>query len=450
MIYSYKNDKSLHYTTPLIEYIKKNNLYEKENLIYTKKYTDGTFSITTPSDRYINCKQINGYPHFSIPLDIILEEILYFIDDCNMYNNSIIIRYGDMHPHNPIPKLAQVRNLIINKCLNSMIGKCAESKFAIGDISIKSLNNFVKKYNLNISGEKLFVDIVNDKINDELKFFLNQFDFNAMSKIKKFLENLRISENTFILESNLYSEQEFYQQLKNDPKFKNNLKANGELKYTLQEIIFIHSLLKKHNDTLINIIGSNQSEHIKKVNNILTEMNEDYDVRFLSYGICRNGDSNDYNKWNSEIFDYIERNNLTQLSNLMEVNNFLDALTITNSNDTILDFNNLNKYAKNIIRFNKLIDSIFLIENNNVEISKCNDLLCQMALVGYYLNKSIENGNQNMFYRYILSIVDEYERNVEKYKNMSGLYCEFISQALKRIGYPMYDEKNKIKRLVIR
>ena len=81
MIYTTEENRYLSYNTPLIEYIKSKHLYTNENLIYTKKYSDGTFSITNPTETFTNCEFINGYPHFQIPLSKCIEEIEFFMND---------------------------------------------------------------------------------------------------------------------------------------------------------------------------------------------------------------------------------------------------------------------------------------------------------------------------------------------------------------------------------
>ena len=142
MIYTTEENRYLSYNTPLIEYIKSKHLYTNENLIYTKKYSDGTFSITNPTETFTNCEFINGYPHFQIPLSKCIEEIEFFMNDGKMYDSNFYIRYGDTHPHKCIPKLAQVRNLVIENSLTSMIGQNVKSFYGFGDISLKSLKDF--------------------------------------------------------------------------------------------------------------------------------------------------------------------------------------------------------------------------------------------------------------------------------------------------------------------
>ena len=88
MIYTVNNNRYLKCSTPLIEYIKSKHSYNNENLIYTKKYSNGTFSITNPTPEFSNCSFINGYPHFDIPLEKCLEEIEFFLNDESMYNNN--------------------------------------------------------------------------------------------------------------------------------------------------------------------------------------------------------------------------------------------------------------------------------------------------------------------------------------------------------------------------
>lgn len=450
MIYTSSNNRYLKYSTPLIEYIRKNNLYGNENLFYSRKYTDGTFSITNPTNEYKNCQQVNGYPHFYIPLDIILDEINFFIDESNMYDNTIFIRYGDTHPHNPIPKLAQVRNLIIDNSLDLMIGSNAESLFTLGDISIKSLNKFSEKYSLGYTGEEIFINIVNHKLDIKIVKLLSQFDEEAMLEIRQFIKDMQLRESPFVLENELYKNQELYKKFKDDSKYESELKENGELKYTLQEMMFIYSLLKNPNDILISIIGSNQSDHIKKVDDIIKEDNESLDARFLSYGMCYNGDNICMNDWSSKLNNFIEQRKLVQNGKKMDYRDFLKALIIVNSNDSILDFNKLDKHVKNIKRFSEVIDSISRPAEKKIHIDNSNDLLCKMALVGYNLNRSIEMGSPNTFYKYLLGIATEYENHKDQYKNLNWLYYEFMKAGMKRIGYPIFNKEIINKKKVLK
>jgi len=445
MIYTITGNKRLKYSTPLIEYIKNNNLYDGETLIYTSKYTNGTFSITNPTSEYKNCVFVNGYPHFDIPLEFNIEEIKNFINYKNMYDYNFNIRYGDTHPHKSVPKLAQTRNLLIEESLSSLIGKNFKSYYALGDISIKSLNDFVKKYNIDILPEDLFKRIVNNNLDNDLTNKLLNYDKKALEMIIPFLKQMNLSPKEFIIESSLYTNQELYQKFKNDERYKSELKDNGELKYTLQELMFIYSILKNNSDVLINIIGSNQTDHVLKVNDILKENNETMDVRFLTYGICRNADIRDIAEWSSYFQKFIDDNNLNINNRKLTPYELLKIITTIVSNDNILDFANLNKYLENIKLFCNNITFDDKSESKDI-INVNNDLICKMALVGYNLNKTIELGNQNHFYKYLLGIIKEYELNKEKYRNIENIYFQFINSSFSRLGFnDILNEENRKK-----
>lgn len=444
MIYTVNNNRCLKYSTPLIEYIKSKHLYNNENLIYTKKYSNGTFSITNPTSEFSNCSFINGYPHFAIPLEKCLEEIDFFLNDESMYNNSFYIRYGDTHPHKCIPKLAQIRNLLIENALSNMIGLKAKSFYGLGDISLKSLADFIFKNNIDCGPEDLFVRIVNNNIPKEIYYKFEKYDFNALKEISIFLKQLKLIQKEFLIESKLYKNQELYNLIKKNPNYIGELKNNGELKYSLQELMFIMTLIREKNDVLINVIGANQISHVLKVNELLKD-NMDINSRFLTYEICRNADDRDINSWSVKLNDFIEQNNLKINNNYINYQDLLKILMIINSNDVIIDFNKLEKYKNNIIRFNTIVENIS--EKSDTYNIKCkNDLLCKMALVGYNLNRSIEMGNQNNFYKYLISVVNEYENNKEQYYNIEGLYKNFVIKCFDRLGYKEIEKIKELKK----
>lgn len=442
MIYSNENNRGLIYRTPLTEYIKQKHLYNNENLIFSKKYSGGTFTITNPTNFFKNCDFINGYPHFSIPIDICLEEIYFFLKEERMYDNNIYIRYGDTHPHKCIPKLAQLRNLLVENSISSMIGDNSKTFYGFGDISIKSLKDFINKYDINYYPENLYKDIVNNNVSKEIKEKLEKYNFEALRCIVDFLKEIKLEKKEFLIESSLYKDQELYKQIKNNPDYKEELKDNGEFKYSLQELMVINSILKNDKDILINIIGANQTSHVLKVKELLKEQ-VNIKNRFLTYQICKNGDDRDLTNWSKSLIDFIEINNLKRNNSFMEYQDLLKILMIINSNDTIVDFDKLNKYKNNIIKFNKTIDSIDGLKDS-YNVKKGNDLIYMMALVCYNLNRSIEMGSQNNFYKYIISIVNEFETKKDFYSDLEGLYKLFLNKCFKKIGY-----NNKEKRKVL-
>lgn len=442
MIYTIEENRYLSYNTPLIEYIKSKHLYTNENLIYTKKYSDGTFSITNPTEIFTNCEFINGYPHFQIPLSKCIEEIEFFIADGKMYDNNFYIRYGDTHPHKCIPKLAQVRNLVIENSLSNMIGQNVKSFYGFGDISLKSLKDFIEKYHINMTPDEIFIMLVNNNLSNDILKKLEEYDLSALKQISNFLRQLRLIPKEFLIESKLYSNQNLYKSLKNNPNFTEELKENGELKYSLQELMFINSLLDNNDDVLFNIIGANQSSHVLKVEELL-KGNYDLRNRFLTYEICRNADERDINLWSEKLNKFIEKNNLEINGYNLDYQDLLKILMIINSNDVIIDYDRLDKHKNNIRKFTNVVTSIGSI-NNKKNINSGNDLIYKMALVCYNLNRSIEMGNQSNFYRYLIGVVNEYENNKDKYSNIQGLYKEFLIKCLDRLGYK---KKDKIKEL---
>ena len=442
MIYSFKNDNTLEYNTPLVDYLKIHNNYNDENLIYSKKYTEGTFSITNPTSEFKNAYLVNGYPHFDIPLNICLKEIDFFLNGGNMYNYNFYIRYGDLHPNKPIPKLGQLRNIILNNSLNYLILNNVKSFFPIGDISIKSIKSFKEKYNIDIDEEELFKMIVNDRIPSDIRTKFDEYNIHTINLIKNYLNNLNLPTDEFVMESSLYTNQKMYQNLKSDKRFENELKNNGELKYTLQELMFIKKYAVQENDVLINIIGANQSDHVLKVNEILNQINFNNDTRFLTYGMCYNADEIDYKIWSNEINKFIINNDIKINNKYITPVYLIKLLTVLLNNDNDIDFNKLNKYKNNIKTICGLLSNLIYKEEIKIED---NDLIKMMALVNYNINRAIEKGSLNYFYKYVLSIYKEYITNQDKYKNIQGLYFKFMDTCQYRLGLK---EENSVKRII--
>ena len=442
MIYSFKKDNTLLYSTPLVEYLKVHNNYNGENLIYSKKYTEGTFSITNPTGEFKNARLVNGYPHFEIPLDVCLEEIDFFMSGGNMYNYNFYIRYGDLHPNKPIPKLGQLRNIILNNSLNYLILNNVKSFFPIGDISIKSIKSFKEKYNIDIDEEELFKMIVNDRIPTEIRSQFDEYNIYTINLIKNYLNDLNLPVDEFVIESSLYTNQKMYQSLKNDERFKNELKNNGELKYTLQELMFIKKYAVYEKDVLINIIGANQSDHVLRVNEILNQINFKNDTRFLTYGMCYNADEMDYKIWSDKINEFIVNNDIKVGGKYITPVYLIKLLTVLLSNDNDIDFNKLNKYRNNIKTGCNLFNDLIYKEEIKIEN---NDLIKMMALVNYNINRAVEKGSLNYFYKYVLSIYREYITNQDKYKNMQGLYFKFMNACQYRLGLREDNAKRVIK-----
>ena len=307
---------------------------------------------------------------------------------------------------------------------------------------MKSLKDFIEKYHINMTPDEIFIMLVNNNLSNDILKKLEEYDLSALKQISNFLRQLRLIPKEFLIESKLYSNQNLYKSLKNNPNFTEELKENGELKYSLQELMFINSLLDNNDDVLFNIIGANQSSHVLKVEELL-KGNYDLRNRFLTYEICRNADERDINLWSEKLNKFIEKNNLEINGYNLDYQDLLKILMIINSNDVIIDYDRLDKHKNNIRKFTNVVTSIGSI-NNKKNINSGNDLIYKMALVCYNLNRSIEMGNQSNFYRYLIGVVNEYENNKDKYSNIQGLYKEFLIKCLDRLGYK---KKDKIKEL---
>lgn len=457
MMYKLNSDKKLPYNSYLIKYITENYGYNDETLVYSNKYTGGTFSITTPKTTFCNCKYINGYPHFNINKEIALEEINNFINEIPIYDNNFIIRFGDTHPHKPVPKLAQIRNIYINDIMNSMITtkKTKKSIYTIGDISVKSIQDFLIKNNIdnfNECSEKIFKALVNNTF-DENCFFQKYccYKEDSLFQIQEFFNKIGINCQQFLFESELYKNNNLYNKIKSFDYFKDELKQNGELKYSLQELMFIFNMIE-NDDFLINIIGCNQEEHIRKVLSLINKYDNNLNLNFLAYGFCKNGESRDIEEWSRKIDSFIETNKIVINNEYISFSFFLKILFISLNNNNIINFNDLEKYKGDINKFKLIYDSFLNNEKmfNNDDYRVDNDLINMMSLVNYYLDKSIQSGDHSLFFKYIYNIVKEFNKKKDIYKNMQYLYYNFLYVALKRMSiFNEYQKKENLERRLI-
>lgn len=443
MIYSVKNEKKLNCHTPLLDYIKNTHNYNGEKLIFTDKYSSGTFSIKNKTNNLINCDFINGYPHFLIPEDICISEIMFFLNNERMYNNNFFIRYGDTHPHKPVPKLSQMRNLILAYNILKMIGN-AKCYYGLGDISIKSLNDFISKFDINISSSELLLKLQRNELDFSLKAKLEKYNNMAISKINSFLDQVGLPKEEILLESSLYSNQDLYNTIKNN--FKENIRPSGDLKYSLQELMFICSILKNKNDVLINIIGANQDSHILEVCKLLLNSSLELDNRFFAYGMCKNAEDNDLERWTTNLTLFIGNNDIKINGRYLTYFELLKILNIIFIPDRVIDFNNLHNYLLDINLFCRNISE--LKEPNDKMAISSNNLLYKMSLVGYILNKSIELGNPNYYYRYLINIMKEYNLHYEQYRELDCLYYKFMFTGFQRLGFDISNKGLERKKIL--
>ena len=74
---------------------------------------------------------------------------------------------------------------------------------------------------------------------------------------------------------------------------------------------------------IINIIGQDQSEHIKKVLQVKKDNNLDLNVMFLTYNICKSAASRNLEEWSEILYNIIETNNIQIDDEKIEAFDFL-------------------------------------------------------------------------------------------------------------------------------
>ncbi len=421
--------KNLALKSDLIDYIRLNHNINEEKIIYDTKYGEGSFTITTPKSDACNSTFINGYPHFNVPREVVLNEIYSFLDDKCIYDNDIFLRYGDTHPNKPVPNLAQTRNLYISEIFRNLLTTSGEFKsiYLVGDISSKNIeyvcNKIGKEYDEEYQRKIINACSLGD--NDLINGFNNNNEI-AIKRITEFLELLRLSKPDFVLESELYKNKKIYDFVKNDIICDDKNKKNGDIKYSLQELVYA-LYFNTDKSTLISLIGSNQSEHIKKVYNIIQVNNLDIDYNFLSYGICKNAKEREYEKWNI----YLE-NLLKNKFPYIDISNesFLRLLYCGSSNVREIDFLDLNNFKNILKKYETILRSLQKNDSNNSNYN----LLNKMSLVNYYIDLSIKNGQQHIFFDYLVDIALCYLKNSKLNNEDYELYIEFMNKCLKKLN----------------
>lgn len=120
--------------------------------------------------------------------------------------------------------------------------------------------------------------------------------------------------------------------------------------------------------------------------------NYDLRTRFLTYEIFKNADDCQITSWSKKLNDYITEKNLKIKEENIEYHDLLKILMMINSNDVLIDYDKLNKYTNNVMKFINIITSLESIKDKN-NINASNDLINKIALVCYNLNRSVEMGS---------------------------------------------------------
>lgn len=423
--------------------------YDNTKLIYANKYKESSFSITRPNSNYKNCSFINGYPHFEIPVDVCLDEIESFIYGDVLYDDNFTIRYGDIHPNKPVPMLGQLRNIIIDEIYSNMIrtSGTVTNVFSIGDISFKTIKYFLENSSYGMSREnfEFMIDAVFN-ISNHNDLMYNDYQKFCIEQIKvtdDVLKKIATSDLHYLFESQLYKDKELYNNLK-ELYCEDGLKENGIIKYVLQEFMFL--LNKKYNKTkIINIIGSDQSEHIKKVFDVINDNNLSSEISFLTYGICKNAGSRNIDEWKNDIDTQIKKSQIKISEALINWNDFLKFSGVVTNPDNILDFENLkwfnSKPIKEIFDSIKDTKSIVNIDNSNIFASP---LLHKMTLVNQVFDEAIVSGNPSKVIRYLYDVAKEYNSDKKGYEQMQNIYYRFVTKTLEYLTLDKTETFQKI------
>ncbi len=451
---SSKEKKYNDYKSFLKEYLFENHNYDNSNIIYTDRYGAPAFTTTVPNSSFKNCEFVNNYPHFQIPSHICLREIKNFIEGTAIYDDNFTIRYGDIHPNKPIPMLGQLRNYYIDDAIKNMImttGK-VNNIFTIGDISSKTINKFLDKYGImdkDIMFDFIYKSIINRRFSLEYDSILKQYDNycdNSILLVKNLLKVLQLESEQFLKESKLYYNNELYNYIKS-LKSEDGLKSNGEIKYFLQEFMFLLNP-SYSNGTIINIIGSDQSEHIKKVLTIVKDNNIDCDVNFLTYNICKNSSSRDINEWEKILNIIVKENNITLDSKYVLPFDFLRFYFSLVNNINIIDFQNLKNININMIDeiYRGVLKSKLNLQRVKNSISQ-SCLLSNMTLINQVINSVVSSGETSKLVKYLYGLSREYNRNSELYCDINELYYEFMIRCLQCLSF---DKTESIQNLIKR
>lgn len=426
------------YHSFLKEYLMEVHHYHNETLLYSDKYGIPAFTITRPTKEYRNCRFVNGYPHFEIPKEICIREIQNFLEDVPIYTENYTIRYGDMHPNKPVPMLGQMRNILLNDIYSKMIKTSGKmnSIFTIGDISEKTIKYFVEQGRYNPKEDvfnQIFTGILNSKDLDNAYVLAYQkFCEDRKRQTEDFLKQMHLDHKHLLLESSLYQNQALYKYIKN-LKTEEGLKENNEAKYLLQEFMFLLNDTYKE-DNIINIIGLDQSDHVKKVYDVIKENQLCCKVSFLNYNLCKQAGSRDIEEWKKLIDGIVEKTNIRLGGKLIPYYDFIKFAIATNNCNAILDFNKAK--IMNYEQIKEIYTSLEKSGKKRIQTKSLQDnpLLSQMTLVNQVFDSAVVSGEPARIIKYLYTLAKEYNKEETEYDAMSNLYFNFTKKCLDSIS----------------
>lgn len=426
-------DKNLSYDSYLKHYLKDVLNLDDVQLLYTNRFGCYSFTTVAPMRGCKNCEYINNYPHFNIPLNVSLKELDDFINHRPIYNEDFTLRYGDIHPNKPIPMLGQLRNLYVDDMIKGLIRTSGEINniFTIGDISKKTINKFLDSYSESerkIAFETLYTSLMHGKFLDfELLDDYSKYCDESIEKTDGVLSKLGFVDIDYLRESELYKYAEIYDFIRN-LSYSNGINENDEIKYFLQEFMFLLNPCIK-DSVIINIIGQDQSEHIKKVLQVKKDNNLDLNVMFLTYNICKSAASRSLEEWSEILYNIIETNNIQIDDEKIEAFDFLRLFYAAVGTNQIIDFNIIKNI--NIVMFDKIFCSLSRrsLTNFNGFSLTGEQLIAKMALINQVYYNALISGNPSKVTRFLFDIMKAYNSVQEKEK-VRDLYNAVVTTAM--------------------
>ncbi len=100
------------------------------------------------------------------------------------------------------------------------------------------------------------------------------------------------------------------------------------------------------------------------------------------------------------------------------------------SNVREIDFLDLNNFKNILKKYETILRSLQKNDSNNSNYN----LLNKMSLVNYYIDLSIKNGQQHIFFDYLVDIALCYLKNSKLNNEDYELYIEFMNKCLKKLN----------------
>lgn len=303
--------------------------------------------------------------------------------------------------------------------------------FTIGDISKKTINKFLDSYSESerkIAFETLYTSLMHGKFLDfELLDDYSKYCDESIEKTDGVLSKLGFVDIDYLRESELYKYAEIYDFIRN-LSYSNGINENDEIKYFLQEFMFLLNPCIK-DSVIINIIGQDQSEHIKKVLQVKKDNNLDLNVMFLTYNICKSAASRNLEEWSEILYNIIETNNIQIDDEKIEAFDFLRLFYAAVGTNQIIDFNIIKNI--NIVMFDKIFCSLSRrsLTNFNGFSLTGEQLIAKMALINQVYYNALISGNPSKVTRFLFDIMKAYNSVQEKEK-VRDLYNAVVTTAM--------------------